>query len=429
MSAARPRRDPARARRRRGDPVQGRGRRGDARSPVPSRGFAMTPYGQWHTRELELFVELLGMDDHDALLCMTRNAARATPAPRRRRRHVDARQVRRPARRRRRAGPRRAHARRPRRGCGPSSRAVSTVVGRAGRRPGAPVVRARPAHTATAPVPTGRRPDASGVSPAPPSLTTLLSLDGRDGHRHRRGPRASARRSPPASPRPAHASSSPIATSRAPRRRAARLEAAAVDAEAAEVDVADEALGDGAVRPRRSRRHPRQQRRGVLQRHGHRPRRRRVRPHPRGQRRAARSCARASSPGAAWPTDGAAAIVNVASVDALAAVVRGTGALHGVEARRRRSDEVAVGRARPARDPGQRRVPRGRDDGGSDRVRRGRRAARASTSHAQWAGIAERTPIGRLVEPDEVGLRRAVPGLRPRRPASPASSCLSTAGS
>jgi imidazolonepropionase-like amidohydrolase len=42
-------------------------------------GFAITPYGEWHTRELELFVDLLGMDDHDALLCMTRNAGRATP--------------------------------------------------------------------------------------------------------------------------------------------------------------------------------------------------------------------------------------------------------------------------------------------------------------------------------------------------------------
>ena len=42
-------------------------------------GFAITPYGQWHTRELELFVDLLGMNDHDALLCMTRNAGRATP--------------------------------------------------------------------------------------------------------------------------------------------------------------------------------------------------------------------------------------------------------------------------------------------------------------------------------------------------------------
>jgi imidazolonepropionase-like amidohydrolase len=42
-------------------------------------GFAMTPYGQWHTRELELFVDLLGLTDHDALLCMTRNATRAVP--------------------------------------------------------------------------------------------------------------------------------------------------------------------------------------------------------------------------------------------------------------------------------------------------------------------------------------------------------------
>jgi imidazolonepropionase-like amidohydrolase len=42
-------------------------------------GFAMTPYGEWHTRELELFVDLLGMDHHDALLCMTRNAGRAMP--------------------------------------------------------------------------------------------------------------------------------------------------------------------------------------------------------------------------------------------------------------------------------------------------------------------------------------------------------------
>ena len=42
-------------------------------------GFAMTPYGEWHTRELELFVELLGMDDHEALLCMTRNGGRAMP--------------------------------------------------------------------------------------------------------------------------------------------------------------------------------------------------------------------------------------------------------------------------------------------------------------------------------------------------------------
>ena len=38
-------------------------------------GFAMTPYGEWHTREMELFVSHLGMGDMEALLCMTRNAA------------------------------------------------------------------------------------------------------------------------------------------------------------------------------------------------------------------------------------------------------------------------------------------------------------------------------------------------------------------
>lgn len=42
-------------------------------------GFAMTPYGVWHTRELELFVELLGMTDHQALLAMTKHAAFAVP--------------------------------------------------------------------------------------------------------------------------------------------------------------------------------------------------------------------------------------------------------------------------------------------------------------------------------------------------------------
>ena len=43
-------------------------------------GFAMTPYGQWHTREMELFVSHLGMTDMRALLCMTRDAAVAAPA-------------------------------------------------------------------------------------------------------------------------------------------------------------------------------------------------------------------------------------------------------------------------------------------------------------------------------------------------------------
>jgi imidazolonepropionase-like amidohydrolase len=42
-------------------------------------GFAMTPYGEWHTRELELFVDLLGIAPHDALLAMTRDATRAVP--------------------------------------------------------------------------------------------------------------------------------------------------------------------------------------------------------------------------------------------------------------------------------------------------------------------------------------------------------------
>lgn len=46
-------------------------------------GFAMTPYGEWHTREMELFVTHLGMSDMRAILCMTRDAAVAAP------RHTD----------------------------------------------------------------------------------------------------------------------------------------------------------------------------------------------------------------------------------------------------------------------------------------------------------------------------------------------------
>ena len=42
-------------------------------------GFAMTPYGEWHTREMELFVSYLGMSDMRAILCMTRDAAIAAP--------------------------------------------------------------------------------------------------------------------------------------------------------------------------------------------------------------------------------------------------------------------------------------------------------------------------------------------------------------
>ena len=95
-------------------------------------------------------------------------------------------------------------------------------------------------------------------------------------------------------------------------------------------------------------------------------------------------------------------IVNIASVDALAAVVRRSGALHRVEARHRRADEVAVGRVRAARDPRQRGVPRGGDDRGS-RSRSCRPVHRDGIDlAAQWAGIADRTPMGRLVEPDDV---------------------------
>lgn len=38
-------------------------------------GFAVTPYGEWHARELELFVTLLGMSPLQAITCGTRNAA------------------------------------------------------------------------------------------------------------------------------------------------------------------------------------------------------------------------------------------------------------------------------------------------------------------------------------------------------------------
>jgi imidazolonepropionase-like amidohydrolase len=38
-------------------------------------GFAVTPYGEWHARELELFVDALGMSPLEAITCATRNAA------------------------------------------------------------------------------------------------------------------------------------------------------------------------------------------------------------------------------------------------------------------------------------------------------------------------------------------------------------------
>ncbi|WP_322101890.1 amidohydrolase family protein [Paraburkholderia sp. J41] len=40
-------------------------------------GFSITPYGEWHVRELELMVKLLGMSPMDAIVASTSNNARA----------------------------------------------------------------------------------------------------------------------------------------------------------------------------------------------------------------------------------------------------------------------------------------------------------------------------------------------------------------
>jgi imidazolonepropionase-like amidohydrolase len=40
-------------------------------------GFALTPYGHWHARELEVFVEELGLSPLEAITCATRNNALA----------------------------------------------------------------------------------------------------------------------------------------------------------------------------------------------------------------------------------------------------------------------------------------------------------------------------------------------------------------
>jgi imidazolonepropionase-like amidohydrolase len=37
-------------------------------------GFAITPYGEWHAREMEVFVKYLGMRPLDAIVCGTRNS-------------------------------------------------------------------------------------------------------------------------------------------------------------------------------------------------------------------------------------------------------------------------------------------------------------------------------------------------------------------
>ncbi len=44
-------------------------------------GFSLTPYGHWHARELELFVEVLGLTPVEAIRCATRNGALALRRP------------------------------------------------------------------------------------------------------------------------------------------------------------------------------------------------------------------------------------------------------------------------------------------------------------------------------------------------------------
>ncbi len=44
-------------------------------------GFSLTPYGHWHARELELFVDVLGLTPLEAITCATRNGAFALQRP------------------------------------------------------------------------------------------------------------------------------------------------------------------------------------------------------------------------------------------------------------------------------------------------------------------------------------------------------------
>ena len=44
-------------------------------------GFSLTPYGHWHARELELFVDVLGLTPLEAISCATRNGAFALRRP------------------------------------------------------------------------------------------------------------------------------------------------------------------------------------------------------------------------------------------------------------------------------------------------------------------------------------------------------------
>lgn len=44
-------------------------------------GFSLTPYGHWHARELEIFVDALGLTPLEAITCATRNGALALRRP------------------------------------------------------------------------------------------------------------------------------------------------------------------------------------------------------------------------------------------------------------------------------------------------------------------------------------------------------------
>ncbi|MBM3660498.1 MAG: amidohydrolase family protein, partial [Actinobacteria bacterium] len=44
-------------------------------------GFSLTPYGHWHAREMELFVEVLGLTPLEAIACATANGAIALRRP------------------------------------------------------------------------------------------------------------------------------------------------------------------------------------------------------------------------------------------------------------------------------------------------------------------------------------------------------------
>ena len=44
-------------------------------------GFALTPYGHWHAREMELLVDAIGLDPLEAIACATRNGAIALRQP------------------------------------------------------------------------------------------------------------------------------------------------------------------------------------------------------------------------------------------------------------------------------------------------------------------------------------------------------------